>query len=172
MVKLGQKKTKRTKRNPVFTFIFCNKDAWSNIIWDNCDRKVCSFILELVNYTGGAKIQHNHPNLGLHWGKLGCSIPDLWKNSLFFFYLSKQFVKIWVFVHPNYETMISYFGCFSSIILIEDVVEYIANPAHVGYTKVLLPNVEKYIVIDYKLTWFVLNWKGDSSHLECCFTIS
>ena len=121
MVKLGQKKTKRTKRNPVFTFIFCNKDAWSNVIWDNCDRKVCSFILELVNYTGGAKIQHNHPNLGLHWGKLGCSIPNLWKISLFFFFFffftnkknlwkfeslfiqtMKQRFHILVVFHPSY----------------------------------------------------------------------
>jgi hypothetical protein len=56
--------------------------------------------------------------------------------------------------------MISYFGCFSSIILIEGVAEYIANPAHVGYTKVLLPNVEKYIVIDYKLTMVCFELEG------------
>jgi hypothetical protein len=34
----------------------------------------------------------------------------------------------------------------------EGLTEYIAHPAHVEYANLFLPNVEKFIVIDYKPT--------------------
>ena len=42
----------------------------------------------------------------------------------------------------------------------EGVVEYIAHPAHVEYAKALLPQVEKYMMIDYKSTTFNLGLEG------------
>jgi hypothetical protein len=34
----------------------------------------------------------------------------------------------------------------------EGVLEYVAHPAHAEYAKALLPNVEKYLVFDYKVS--------------------